>query len=380
MNIAHIVSTFPPYFGGMGNTCYYQVKEFARRGHNVLVLTPRYGGKKLPTQDSDFRTIYLKPFLKFGNAAMVPQVTWHLKNFDIIHLHWPFIGAEFIIFAKLCGLIKKSLVVQYQMDLIDRGWRGIFFKLYSLFFIPLLAKAADKILVSSFDYAHYSHIRRYVDRFEKKFIAVPLGVDMSKFYLQPKDEELLKKYNLSYREKIVLFVGGLDRAHYFKGIDVLIKAIADVNCKLIIVGEGDLKPKYQTLANNLNIKEKVIFAGYVPDEDLPKYYNLADVCVLPSIGRSEAFGLVLVEAMACAKPIIVSDLPGPRTLVQNNGFKVKVSDVNDLRQKISLILEDQVLANQLGAQSFRLIKEQYNWPTSVQKLEQIYHEEIVFKN
>ncbi|MDD5626225.1 MAG: glycosyltransferase family 4 protein [Patescibacteria group bacterium] len=380
MNIAHIVSTFPPYFGGMGNTCYYQVKEFARRGHNVLVLTPRYGGKKLPTQDYDFRTIYLKPFLKFGNAAMVPQVTWHLKNFDIIHLHWPFIGAEFIIFAKLCGLIKKSLVVQYQMDLIDRGWRGIFFKLYSLFFIPILAKAADKILVSSFDYAHYSHIRRYVDRFEKKFIAVPLGVDMSKFYLQPKDDELLKKYNLSYREKIVLFVGGLDRAHYFKGINVLIKAIANVNCKLIIVGEGDLKPKYQALVNNLNIKEKVIFAGYVSDEDLPKYYNLADVCVLPSIGRSEAFGLVLVEAMACAKPIIVSDLPGPRTLVQNNGFKVKIGDVNDLRQKISLILEDQVLANQLGAQSFKLVKEQYNWPTSVQKLEQIYHEEIVFKN
>ncbi|MFA5050852.1 MAG: glycosyltransferase family 4 protein [Patescibacteria group bacterium] len=380
MNIAHIVSTFPPYFGGMGNTCYYQVKEFAKRGHNVLVLTPRYGGKKLPTQDPDFRTIYLKPFLKFGNAAMVPQVTWHLKNFDIIHLHWPFIGAEFIIFAKLCGLIKKSLVVQYQMDLIDRGWRGIFFKLYSLFFIPLLAKAADKILVSSFDYANYSHIRRYVDRFEKKFIAVPLGVDTSKFYLQPKDDELLRKYNLSYREKIVLFVGGLDRAHYFKGINVLIKAIADVNCKLIIVGEGDLKPKYQSLVNNLNIKEKVIFAGYVPDEDLPKYYNLADVCVLPSIGRSEAFGLVLVEAMACAKPIIVSDLPGPRTLVQNNGFKVKVGDVNDLRQKISLILEDQVLANQLGAQSFKLVKEQYNWPTSVQKLEQIYHEEIVFKN
>ncbi|MDD3102038.1 MAG: glycosyltransferase family 4 protein [Patescibacteria group bacterium] len=380
MNIAHIVSTFPPYFGGMGNTCYSQVKEFAKRGHNVLVLTPRYGGKKLPAQSPDFRVIYLKPFLKFGNAAMVPQVTWHLKDFDIIHLHWPFIGAEFIIFAKLCGLIKKSLVVQYQMDLVDRGWRGIFFKLYSLIFIPLLARAADKILVSSFDYAHYSHIRRYVDRFEKKFIAVPLGVDTSKFYLQPKDEELLKKYNLSYREKIVLFVGGLDRAHYFKGIDVLIKAIADINCKLIIVGEGDLKPKYQALTNNLNIKEKVIFAGHVSDEDLPKYYNLADVCVLPSIGRSEAFGLVLVEAMACAKPIIVSDLPGPRTLVQNNGFKVKIRDVNDLRQKISLILEDQVLANQLGAQSFKLVKEQYNWPTSVQKLEQIYHEEIVFKN
>ncbi len=377
MKIAHLTSTFPPYPGGMGNACYSQVRELIKHGHGVTVFTPDYRGEKLENQK--FKIIFLKPIFKFGNAAFVPQITKYLKNFNIIHLNWPFIGAESVLLSKIFGRLKTPLVIQYQMDLIDRGWRGLFFNLYSLFFVPLLVRAADKIVVSSLDYARHSKIGRYLSNNEKKFFEVPMGADIDKFTPQSKDNQLLEKHNLNRGEKIILFVGGLDRAHYFKGIKILLKAIArpefkTLNIKLLIVGKGNLKPRYEKLARSLGISEGVIFAGKVSNQDLPKYYNLADVCVLPSITSSEAFGLVLVEAMACAKPIVVSNLPGPRTLVNGNGMIVEIGNIEDLSQKLVLLLKDKKMLQEFGRNSRMLVETKYNWPVVSKKFEEIYEQ------
>jgi len=392
MKIAHIVSTFPPYSGGMGNACFYEVQELAKLGHEVTVFTPQYiSESRIQNLESRIEIIYLKPILKLGNAAFVPQVTKFLKDFDIIHLHWPFIGgAEAILIWKILQRFlrksassprKSALVVQYQMDLVDRGWRGLFFNFYSLIFTPFLVRAADKILVSSFDYARHSKLKRYLAKFSEKFVEIPLGVDTERFYPQPKDTGLLEKYEIKPDEKIILFVGGLDRAHWFKGIEVLLRAVANLqfsisNFQLIIIGGGDLRPKYEKMAEDLGIGEKVIFAGKVPDDDLPKYYNLADIFVLPSISRSEAFGLVVLEAMACAKPVIVSDLPGPRTLVSDNGLKVKIGDVNHLSDRLLMLLRNKELAQKFGANGREKVLEQYNWPKVVEKLVKVYAQHI----
>jgi len=147
---------------------------------------------------------------------------------------------------------------------------------------------------------------------------------------------------------------------------------------LIIGGEGDLKEKYQKMAVDLKIKDKVIFVGNISNDQLIKFYNLTDIFVLSSISRSEAFGLVLLEAMACGKPIIVSNLPGPRTLVKEgeNGFKVKPGDADDLAKKIGLILKDRQLIKKMGENALKLVREKYNWKEIVQKLEKIYDENL----
>jgi len=381
MKIAHIVSTFPPYAGGIGNTCLYEAKELAKLGHEVTVFTP---SQKSWFLSEKIKIRYLKPIFKYGNAAFVPQIVFLLGRFDIIYLHWPFIGAESILLAKRFSWIKKPLIVRYQMDLRDRGLRGAFFNLYSLFFIPLLIKAADKILVSSFDYAKHSKIKKYMGTVpirgqSPEFIEVPLGVDAEKFFPQPKNRELLKKHNLTSEDKIILFVGGLDRAHYFKGVEVLLRAVAGLRLKikdlrLLIVGEGDLKPKYKRLAGDLGIGDRVIFAGKVSDEELPGYYNLADVFVLPSTDSSEAFGLVLLEAMASAKPVVVSDLPGSRILAAGSGLVAKVGDKYGLGQKISLLLQNEKLARQFGQSGRKKVLEKYNWHALAKQLERIYTE------
>jgi len=391
MKIAHLISTFPPYKGGMGNTCYFQVRELINLGHDVTVFTPKYDNEILrpssPRPSSgqagqELKIKYLKPLLKYGNAGFIPQIFCQLKKFDLVQLHYPFVGGAEIIWLwkKTIGR-KKPLVIFYHMDLVGRGPFGFVFKIYNKFFAPLIVKAADKILVSSLDYFQNSKISR-IKNIENKVIELPFGIDSQKFYPRTKNQNLLEKHRLQLDDQIILFVGGLDKAHYFKGIDVLIKAFRKIinnyqisKVRLLIVGDGDLRPTYEKLAADLGVGEKIIFAGSVDDEHLADYYNLADIFVLPSIDRSEAFGMVTLEAMACAKPIIVSNLPGPRTLVQKNinGLLVKPGDINDLIEKIKFLLENIEQSKGWGRAGRKIVEEKYNWAEIVKKLDNIYY-------
>jgi len=380
MKIAHIVSTFPPYFSGMGNTCYYQAKKLAELGHEVTVFTP-WRNEKFEFKDEKFKIHYLWPLIRYGNAALVPEIFIHLENFDVIHLHYPFIGgAEIIFFKKIFSF--TPIVLQYQMDFNLPGPFCLISKIYNRSFNWWILEKVERVIVSSYDYAKTSKYLSYLlENEETKNIVVeiPNGVDLEIFKPLKKNNKLLKKYNLSLKNKIVLFVGGLDRAHYFKGVDVLIKSFSQIikdfpESVLMIVGEGDLKEKYEKIAKNLEIEDKVIFTGKVSNEELPQYYNLADVFVLPSINRNESFGLVLIEAMACQKPCVASNLPGVRIIVDNNktGFLVKPKNENDLSEKICLLLENDKLREEMGIKGRKKVEEKYSWEIIVKKLEKLY--------
>jgi glycosyltransferase involved in cell wall biosynthesis len=106
-----------------------------------------------------------------------------------------------------------------------------------------------------------------------------------------------------------LFVGALTRWHTYKGLDVLIRAVSllkaeSFRVRLLIVGGGELVSKYIQLSVNLRIRDQVVFAGDVSDEDLPTYYAASDSLVLPSTDRCEGFGLVILEANATGKPLV----------------------------------------------------------------------------
>ncbi|MBU4369132.1 glycosyltransferase family 4 protein [Patescibacteria group bacterium] len=386
MKIVHLISTFPPYKGGMGNVCLAQVKELAKLGHQVCVFVP--GDIKNDRQEHGFKVKHVKPLFKYGNAAFVPGITKGLKDFDVIHLHWPFFGGAevFLLWYCLWGQSpfrdspRAKLIVQYHMDPIAPGIRGLIFKLISFLFNPLFFKKADKILISSFDYLKHSNIKKYWLKDKEKFIISFFGVDQVCFYPKAKRTSLLSKHGLE-NSQVVLFVGGLDKAHYFKGVNLLIQAIDKLknkmpDLKLLIVGDGDLRLDYEKLVKELNIENKVVFAGKIGDNELPDYYNLADVFAFPSLTRSEAFGLVSLEAMACAKPIIVSDLPGPRTLVESNGLIVKVNNLDDLAEKIHYIFKDKQRLREFGQRSLILVQEKYYWPQIVKEIEKIYVQAI----
>ena len=148
------------------------------------------------------------------------------------------------------------------------------------------------------------------------------------------------------------------------------------NLKAILVGDGDLRPVYAHKANSLGLAQRVFFAGRVPDAALPDIYRLADVTVLPSLTMGEAFGLVLVESLACGTPVIASNLPGVRTVVDAgiDGYLIEPGDPHDLAVKIRQLLELPPAERQaMGAAGRLKVEQKYTWELAGERLEAIYH-------
>lgn len=400
MKIAQIICTFPPYKGGMGNVAYNFSKGLADLGHDVSVFTPDYSIKNNEDNffnDSklNFKIVRLKPFFKYGNAAFIPQLFWKLDDYDIVHLHYPFFGAtKIIILLKLFFRKKFKLIVHYHMDANAHGFKGLIFKLSNFLILPILLWQAQIITCASFDYIKHSQVANYYKKHAKKFRQILFGVDLKQFAIQSITTQ-------EKNQKTILFVAGLDKAHHFKGLENLLQAIkilklnppghikynpsnsiyqgginqgGKLKFNLVVVGEGDLKDYYKDLAKDLEIDEIVNFLGQVDNNKLVDYYNYCDVFVLPSVNQSEAFGLVLLEAMACAKPVIASNLPGVRDVFKNNiqGLLINLGDIYDLVEKLEIILTNDKLAKQMGQAGRKLVEDKYTWEKVARRLSLIY--------
>ncbi len=356
MKIAIVSPVFPPYRGGIGTAAYTEARELARRGHEVTVFVPRRPEEKKEEKENNFRLFRLRPFFRYGNAAFLPQLWWKLKSFDAVHLHYPFFGGAEVVKGKF------KLIITYHHDVVGSGWLGKLFRWHTKNWMPKILGRADKIIVSSLDYAKNSNVKDILEKNSEKFVEIPFGVDAEKFSPAEPRAELIKKFNLT-AGRTILFVGGLDRAHYFKGLEVLIKAKAMVPAaKILVVGDGDLRAHYEKMAEELNLKDQIIFAGVVGGEDLPNYYNLADVVVLPSLDGSEAFGIVLIEAASCAKPIIASNLPGVRSVIEYgvSGFTFSPGNAKELAEKINYFLDNPEAAKDFGRHGREIVLEKYD--------------------
>lgn len=384
MKLAEVSSVFPPYRGGIGMVCYENARMAAELGHSVDVYTPYYPHlrKKVKRTQSaaGIRIHRLRPFFSYGNAAALPQLFWKLRKADVIHLHYPFLGAEIPILL-LSMFFKKRFFLTYHMDLVGAGKLKNFFRWYTAFFLPSLMRRAFRICVTSLDYARTSYVRQFLDATPLKFFELHNCVDMRIFFPRQKNQELLDKHELSKEESIVLFVGSLDRAHYFKGVTYLLEAFEQIihmspvplALKLVIVGDGNMKQRYQHLASQLQIETKVVFVGAVSEADLPEYYALADVLVLPSIDASEAFGIVLVEAFASGKPVIASNLAGVRSVVEDgvDGYLAQPRNVNDLAIKIYAVISDPERSRLMGQAGLEKVKQHYSFEAIKKKFSDI---------
>lgn len=371
MNIAEISSTFPPYLAGTGCVCYHNAIELANLGHSVEVYTSNFPKTPINYPDN-LKVNRLNYLFRIGNAPFLPQLSI-LKNYDVIHLHYPFFfGSEFVYLNSL--LRNTKYVVTYHNDAISNGPIDLFFKFYGYTMKELILKKAKKIFVTSLDYARNSSISRMLEENPKKFSEIPNGVNIKKYNPRNKGFEVRDKHRLGGK-KIILFVGALDRPHFFKGVDILLqsfKQICNSEYHLIIIGDGELKKDYINSASRLGIESYVSFLGRVSGKDLPFYYAASDLVVLPSTTMGEAFGLVLLEAMATGKMAIASDLPGVRSVIDNgkSGFLVEPGNANDLASKIKAALMDAELRNRLGCHGRQRVEQNYRWDNIARILEQ----------
>lgn len=367
MKIAQVVCAFPPYHSGIGQVAHFFAKELSSRGHDVSVLTPQYG-KIITSHQESYQIRRLRPILKLGNGAFLPQLVSEVKHYNIVHLHYPFFGgAESVWLAKKMFGPKFKLFIHYHMEASVDTILLRFLSWPTRLIRSSLFAQADSITCASLDYVKNSNGAKILERHKDKFKEIPFGVDINKF--QPLSEPS--------RSNTILFVGGLDQAHYFKGLEVLLRSVAKIknhSWRLQIVGEGELKSSYQKTAQELGILEKVEFAGGLNSANLANAYQQARVLVLPSINQGEAFGLVLLEAMACGIPVIATKLPGVRKVFTDGqeGIQVPVGDAGALRQAIVRIFADDQMANEMGKRGRALVEESYSWTRVGAALEKLY--------
>ncbi|MFH1192471.1 MAG: glycosyltransferase family 4 protein [bacterium] len=386
MKIAQIVCQFRPYKGGINETAYYFSRELVKMGNDITVITPLYDNTlKNEEEMYGFKIKRIKPFLKCGNAAFIPKLWKEIGNFDVIHLHYPFFGAAEIVWIKKVFTKKKTpLVITYHMDVVGNGLLKSISAFHTKFIMPRILKRANIITFSSLDFYNNSNAKK-INLKKDNIIELPFGVDANLYKPIEKDKNIMYKYGLENDDKIILMVGGIDKAHYFKGVDYLFKAFKILvnqyseqwtknQLKIVIIGEGNLKKYYENLAGQLGIEDKIIFAGRASDEQKIKLLNISYMSVLPSIDKSEVFGIVLIEAMACAKPVIVSNLPGVRTVVEDgvNGLLCEPKNEADLAGKIKYLLDNPLIARQMGGEGLNKVKDIYNLEIITKKLESIY--------
>ena len=394
MKIAHIVCTYPPYYGGMGNVVFQTVSHLFDLGHEIEVITPLYyhEEKKFEEGREDMDVDEhinkqeemkdygrrLKPSIQYGNAARLSKIGKELDEFDLVHLHYPFFGTANLVRKWKLKNPNKPFVITYHMDTRSPGWKGLIFKYYSKFWMPKILDSADAILVSSFDYAESSDASKIYHANPKKWHELPFGVDLNKFVPREKSKDLFERLGLSGELPTILFVGGMDRAHYFKGIDILLKAIKLLKkqnffTQVILVGDGEMRFNYELKARGMGLSDRVRFVGKVSDQDLPIYYNAGDLFVLPSINQGEAFGMVLLEAMASGVPVLASDLPGVRSVAREGGEVFEPGNYSELAQKIAGFFDqDKKQIDDLKSSVRSIAEDKFNWEKRTVELVEIY--------
>ncbi len=267
------------------------------------------------------------------------------KNYDLIFLHYPF-PLGFIAYFLFSP--KKNLVIWYHSDIVRQKLLEIFFRPFHLFAF----KKAKKIFVSNPNLIKSSN---YLKKFKEKCVVIPFGIDLEKFKLTEEMKKEIQEIKGKYKPPIILSVG---RYIYYKGFEYLIEAAKNVEARFLIIGEGPLKEKYKKLIKKLNLEDKVFLIP--PVENLVPYYHACDLFVLPSITKAEAFGIVLLEAMASGKPLISTKIGTGTSFININeitGFVVEPKNSKLLAEKIDKILENKELKEKFSYNSLKRVQE-----------------------
>ena len=328
MKIIFLTPDFYPRIGGGENYILNLAKEFSKE-NEVFVFCPNElndGIKDI----FDLKVYYLQFYKIFDNKFIKPFIIYeHMKNInpDIIYSSGPSIMDFFvIIFSKI---LRKKTVITYHADLnLNKLSSRVFSKIYFLFCLPFY----NRIIITTKKYKNLL-IRRGIK--ENKVFVIPVG-----FENKNKNYDFKKNYSLTQTQ--ILFVGVLDSQHLYKNIKVLISSMLYLDTDkfvLNVVGDGDLKYKYQELAKKLNLSN-VNFLGKINDQELIFQYKNAQIFILPSNTEREGFGTVLLEALSFGCKIITGENCGGAYLIKENAdFGALFDGTNrDLADKISSIL------------------------------------------
>jgi len=363
MKVCMVSKHFLPFSGGLEVRVLELARWLVMSSDEVVVITSQEPGTPSAEVVDGITVARYGVWLDLFNALLAPGILAGLlkKDYDIIDVNLP--DPINSVFAYAASIIRgKPLIVTYHADIIRSGLLYLPFKLLYYPLQWLVLSRASKILVTSPDYAKTSPTLR---GFQDKVKVASSFIDTARYNSSIDGLKIRRKLGL--KGKVVLFVGRLVE---YKGVEYLIEAAPLLpDATIVIVGEGPLRKSLQEKASGLR---NVVFAGHVGDDELPYYYVACDVFVLPSVTRQEAFGLVLVEAMACGKPVVSTNFSGMPYVVGDGGLLVEPKDPKALAQAIGSILSDEGLASKLSSNGKRRAGELFTRDVVCKAIREIY--------
>lgn len=289
------------------------------------------------------------------------------KDKDILHLHLPFPLADL---ACLLSGYQGKVVLWWHSDVVRQ-------KKLMLAYKPLmewLLKRADAIIVATEGHIEGSS---YLKPYREKCYIIPFGV--KKDVIEGGDRYLQKKALDSPKSEEspckLLFIG---RLVYYKGCDVLLEAMARTKGTVLnIVGDGPLKKELEEQCERLGLSSRVSFTGNLPDEELRRELADCDVFVLPSVAKSEAFGIVQIEAMAYGKPVINTKLPSGVPYVsldKQTGLTVEPGNPDALADAIQFLADNPAIITEYGKAAAGRVRQEFQIEKMQKAVFQVYEE------
>lgn len=375
MKILIISHEYPPIGGGGANACMNLSMEYIKLGHEVTIVTSWYPELEKEEKKIGLRIIRVpskrkhKEYCSFGEmldylskAIRVADQLERTVRYDICQ----------VFFAIPSGPIGYYLKRRYKLPYIIRfgggdipGFQERFRFVYKIIapFEKIIWKHADELVANS------EGLKRLAERFysKKDIKIIPNGVNYEVYCYNQEIEEAKSKE--CYK---ILFVSRLIER---KGLQYIIPQLNKIELacnkpiKLIVVGDGPYRKELETLAMENGVLHIVQFVGQKDKKELPRYYQDADLFILPS--KKEGMPNVVLEAMASGLPIVMTPCEGSDELIDNNGYAVPVEK---FFEKIIIILKDEKIRRRLGERSLDMIQKRFQWSGVAKEYEKIMRE------
>lgn len=372
LRVLEVNKAYYPHIGGietlvkqysqeLGTVCNADVKTLVCRDGRGKTTREKLDGVKL-TRAGSLGTYFSCP-LSFSFIRLFRQMA---EEADVVHIHVPFPLADA---ALLLSGFKGRVVVSWHSDVVKQKKLMTFYKP----FMMKLLKRADCIITATKGHIDGSD---YLPGFRRKCRIVPYGITPEDYLLVERSPFLTDRLN--DKKNIKVFFTG--RLVYYKGVDILLKAFTMTeNCELFIAGTGEMEQELKDFAKRNNIGKKVHFLGFLPDNELKQAYADCDIFVLPSVAKSEAFGIVQLEAMVYGKPVINTKLPSGVPYVSvhgKTGLTVPPSDAKALAEAINTLAADEKMRESFGKAAAERVMTEFSEKNVIRKLYGILSENL----
>lgn len=350
---------YPPEHGGMESHLHVLCNEL-RDSLDLSVLVASKSRQGIKETVDGVSVTRLGTLLDLFGAPVCPAMVQALRtsDADILHIHWP---NPLAVLAYFASGFAGPVVFTYQSDVVRQKMLGSAFS-------SILHKALDRssaIIATSTDYIDSSLVLR---AHREKCHMIPLGIPLERFHSP--DPHIVDWIRNQYGPSIVVAVG---RLVGYKGFEYLIRAMKKVDGHLLLIGNGPLRSELEGLVRTLGLFERVTILSGVAD--VVPYYHAADVFVLPSITRNEAFGIVQIEAMACGRPVVNTQLDSGVPFVsrhEETGLTVPPCDPEALAKAITTLLRNPEMRARMGAAAKQRVHAEFNVELMASRTLEVY--------